>query len=106
MSRLTSVVSVVGMSSSCFIGGQSRRSYVRRRPSPSARQISFLFSRRFPEGSPPLHYTGTCKAAESLTYACRIGGSDRRKILSRVLQRGRRSKQERYPMRLRVLKAP
>src|SRR5262249_19062642 len=75
-------------------------------PSPSPRQIYFLFSRRFPEGTPPLCYTGICKAAELLIFACTIGGSDRRKLLSRVLQRGRRSRQERYPMRLRVLKAP
>src|SRR5215831_20376182 len=54
----------------------------------------------------PLCYRGTCKAVELLSYVCRIEGSDRRKLLLRVLQPGRRSKQERYPMRLRALKAP
>src|SRR5262245_7137797 len=92
------------------------------RAAPSKRQsridrhLNYL-SRRWAEGchnSAQLHreilarmcYTGTFEAAELVIYACRIGGSDRRKILSRVLQRGRRSKQERYPMRLRVLRAP
>src|SRR5262249_41010094 len=53
MSRLTSVVSVVGMSLSSFIGGQSRRSYVRRWPLPSTRRLYFLFLRRFSEVSLP-----------------------------------------------------
>src|SRR5262249_54079783 len=54
----------------------------------------------------PCGTPGLAKQRDRITYADRTVGLDLRKPLSPVLQRGRRSRQERYPMRLRVLKAP